>query len=675
MSAKNLGCRGFVLGYIGLLMSITTGRADAPALPQAEQAMVNQAIDRGVHYLKASQGQQGAWASAGNKHIVGYTSLCGLTLLECGEPRLDAAIDRTAQFVRQAALSVDTTYELALAILFLDRFGVESDRPLIQALAARLMGGQTATGGWGYKCPTLTATQREMLLNVLRQLERRPHIPADLLVQIGRPGLEIRKQQNTFDGPRGLRQLAIPGIDRPSVIERSPDSPGGTPTGTVGTKEPSVAIETQRYDAAAIPGGPLSYPRRGTCIKIVEGRSSEPLEDKKKEPKEEAKALPPVFIPPQVQGVPAVVDPRRIVLLDPEGRAHEPLMASTDNSNTQFALLALWAARRHNVPVRRSLNLLAVRYATSQNPDGSWSYKYVFGGDGQGSGPMNAVGMLGLAVGHNLAHEGRLQDRDRMALHLKDPMLVAGLTSLGRHIGNPTGALEQLYRGQPVQVAQPNLYFLWSVERVGMLYNLKEIGGKEWYRWGAETLVVNQQPQGHWTKGGFPGSDPVLDTCMALLFLKRVNLAKDIAKELPFGEKEPKRSTENVATVDSPKPMDLPKPPETPPEPTKKEELPSRQLEQGTTPPAPPPSQATPGNASLPTPPAVSGKKEEKEEGSSTALLGIVFAVLAAILLAASAFFLMRNKKSSASVEPEDEEEEQPKPRPKKVKSKTKAAS
>ena len=27
------------------------------------------------------------------------------------------------------------------------------------------------------------------------------------------------------------------------------------------------------------------------------------------------------------------------------------------------------------------------------------------------------------------------------------------------------------------------MYFLWSVERVAMLYDLKTIGGRDWYAW------------------------------------------------------------------------------------------------------------------------------------------------------------------------------------------------
>ena len=40
-----------------------------------------------------------------------------------------------------------------------------------------------------------------------------------------------------------------------------------------------------------------------------------------------------------------------------------------DNSNSQFAMLALWAARRHDVPVEHALLLAEQRYRTSQHKE------------------------------------------------------------------------------------------------------------------------------------------------------------------------------------------------------------------------------------------------------------------------------------------------------------------
>jgi hypothetical protein len=77
-----------------------------------------------------------------------------------------------------------------------------------------------------------------------------------------------------------------------------------------------------------------------------------------------------------------------------------------------------------------------------------------------------------------------------------------------------------------------DLYLLWSIERVGVIYDAREIppgpGGRDWYNWGAHIILDNQKEDGQW-QDRFPG---VPDTCFALLFLKRANIAKDLTDKL-----------------------------------------------------------------------------------------------------------------------------------------------
>ena len=79
---------------------------------------------------------------------------------------------------------------------------------------------------------------------------------------------------------------------------------------------------------------------------------------------------------------------------------------------------------------------------------------------------------------------------------------------------------------------RPDYYFLWSLERVGVLYNLPKIDGKDWYAWGRGPLLAKQNKDGSWTGGNYWGSNNILDTCFALLFLKQANLAKDLTNKL-----------------------------------------------------------------------------------------------------------------------------------------------
>src|SRR5205823_11670450 len=77
-------------------------------------------------------------------------------------------------------------------------------------------------------------------------------------------------------------------------------------------------------------------------------------------------------------------------------------------------------------------------------------------------------------------------------------------------------------------------YFLWSVERVAVAYGLKTIGNRDWYEWGSKYLLDNQGKDGGWV-GRYEGG---VDTCFALLFLRRANLAVDLSARLK-GVKDP----------------------------------------------------------------------------------------------------------------------------------------
>ena len=116
-------------------------------LPRELQEDVNKAIDRGAEYLKKKQLATGCWE---NNHTTAYSALPALTLLECGVPASDPHIRKAAEFVRGHVKRVaagSATYELSLALLFLDRLGDPKDRKIIRSIALRLVAGQTAEGG------------------------------------------------------------------------------------------------------------------------------------------------------------------------------------------------------------------------------------------------------------------------------------------------------------------------------------------------------------------------------------------------------------------------------------------------------------------------------------------------------------------------------------------------
>lgn len=69
-----------------------------------------------------------------------------------------------------------------------------------------------------------------------------------------------------------------------------------------------------------------------------------------------------------------------------------------------------------------------------------------------------------------------------------------------------------------------------------MIFGLETVGGKDWYAWGTEILVANQREDGGW-QGEFAACGA--DTCFALMFLVRANLARDLTAALRGGLQDP----------------------------------------------------------------------------------------------------------------------------------------
>ena len=74
-----------------------------------------------------------------------------------------------------------------------------------------------------------------------------------------------------------------------------------------------------------------------------------------------------------------------------------------------------------------------------------------------------------------------------------------------------------------------DLYFLWSMERVGVIYGVDKIGGFDWYDIGSTVLVRSQSPDGTW---GVSSYGAEVNTAFAVLFLCRSNLARDLSSKV-----------------------------------------------------------------------------------------------------------------------------------------------
>ena len=134
-------------------------------------------------------------------------------------------------------------------------------------------------------------------------------------------------------------------------------------------------------------------------------------------------------------------------------------------------------------------------YTRSQNSDGGWGYRH----GARSTGSMTAAGVASLYIlGSSLYARPRVCGQ-----YSYDRRIAAGLQWLAEHFSveqNPGGG--------------HHFYYLYALERAGMLSGLKYFGRHNWYREGAEYLLRAQRPAGYWGNGE-------VDTAFALLFLAK----------------------------------------------------------------------------------------------------------------------------------------------------------
>lgn len=220
----------------------------------------------------------------------------------------------------------------------------------------------------------------------------------------------------------------------------------------------------------------------------------------------------------------------------PFGRA-----ASGDHSNTQFATVGLWCGRRHHIDVSNAFKELEKHYRDCQADDYGWGYTGVRGGS---SPAMTCAGLMGLAMGQGgkvaklktPAAKGQNVEPEDNKENLK--AIENGLKHLGDYLAAAANDRGNNRRFIPNDLSK-NLYFMWSLERVAMIYGLTTIGKIDWYEWGSQCLVDSQRPNGTWEGGVFHGADPELNTSFALLFLNRANLAQDLSNTLKGKFRDP----------------------------------------------------------------------------------------------------------------------------------------
>jgi len=196
-----------------------------------------------------------------------------------------------------------------------------------------------------------------------------------------------------------------------------------------------------------------------------------------------------------------------------------------DFSNSQYAALGLRACHDAGILLPKAVVERAgkawrdaqVPQEARKNPGGDaggWNY-YTAGTYGYGSMTAGGVGSL------------VIYDRILGLDWTKDADVREGLGWLAEHFTlteNP-GALK---RGETPDRRTNLHYYLYALERAGMLYGTETLGRHEWYPEGVKVLLASQRADGSWSDQAGQ-SQPEWDTCFAILFLKRATRAIDVA--------------------------------------------------------------------------------------------------------------------------------------------------
>ncbi len=470
----------YLLACLVLMGFAAPVSADPKALSKEEQAKVDKAVERGVDYLKRAQRDKGDWPNSIPHSYLAQTVLPAYALLEAGVPAKDPVVQKAAEYVRPKLAEY------------------------------------------------LRSTRHD---------------------EDGEPEYTKHGHYHTY-----LFSLAVLFFDRL-----------GDPKDEKLIRSLALRlIAGQHYSGGWSYHCPmLEQEDEENLLKLV-GELSKHLEAGEQPT---AKTYKDLGIPKTLRLLTVLQERRKLFRPELKPNRDHPqddrlYIASTDNSNTQFAMLALWVAQRHGVPARPTFDLMVERFQHTQLPNGWWPYSY-------NRGPtrsMICVGLLGLAIGRGLKPDtpktstpdesrtrngaassqrtgkgdafSRGKSVSRAKLRRDEELrILRGLAALYAEVGMPTGQIQRLPAGYPA-----DSYFLWSVERVGMLYDLPTLGDKEWYRWGAEILVTSQYPDdGRWQQGDRrydPRKDmpvhygPCLDTAFALLFLKHSHPMKELTPKL-----------------------------------------------------------------------------------------------------------------------------------------------
>lgn len=202
--------------------------------------------------------------------------------------------------------------------------------------------------------------------------------------------------------------------------------------------------------------------------------------------------------------------------------------ASGDNSNSQFALLALHEAERVGVATGdQTWRLTKAYWERCQNKDGSWCYNQPAT---PGTGSMTCAGITSMVIASD-----RVQQRgDARVVGDRIECCQPRNTDDADRVENALrwlGSHYSIAHNPGVDGGDNLYYYLYGLERAGRLTARRFITWTDktgtprradWYREGSEFLIRNQDSlSGFWAGTGPAERNPVISTSLALLFLSK----------------------------------------------------------------------------------------------------------------------------------------------------------
>ncbi len=184
---------------------------------------------------------------------------------------------------------------------------------------------------------------------------------------------------------------------------------------------------------------------------------------------------------------------------------------STDNSNTQYAVLGLWSAKQAGIALSEDVwREIRDYYLRSQFDDGAHRYQPFSKDDPQMT--MTVAGLCGLLIaGLELNERREILQPDgttrNCGVYLENPAVQKALAWVTKHYN--------------VESSPQTFYHLYGLERVGRLSGLRFFGPYDWYREGCAYLVRQQKANGSWKHPAAWDQWPIVSTSFALLFLSK----------------------------------------------------------------------------------------------------------------------------------------------------------